>query len=69
MLVLELSTFAQIGNSLVHDGINDISHCYQARALEYEDYLDRKFDGTNNKTSTLDQIYVSSQSNNECYSL
>ena len=41
MLVLALSTFARIGNSLVHDGINNISHCYQARALEYEDYLDR----------------------------
>ena len=69
MLVLALSTFSQIGNSLVHDGINNISHCYQARVLGYEDYSDRIFDGTNNKTSTLAQIYLSSQSNNECYNV
>ena len=69
MLVLALSIFSQIGNSLVHDGINNVSHCYQARVLEYEDYLDRSFDGTNSKTSTLAQIYLSSQSNNECYNV
>ena len=41
MLVLALSTFSQIGNSIVHDGINNISHYYQARALEDDVYLDR----------------------------
>ena len=31
--------------------------------------MDRNVDGTNNKTSTLAQIYLSSQSLNECYNL
>ena len=45
------------------------SHCYQARVIEYEDYLERNFDGTNNSTSPLAQIYMTSKANNETYTL
>ena len=37
--------------------------------MVYGDYLERKFDGANNKTSPLAQIYLASQANNECYNL
>ena len=35
----------------------------------YDDYLDLNFDGTNNSTSILGQIYLSGKMNNEIYTL
>ena len=49
--------------------IETVSRCYQVRAVEYEDYLDRNFDGSNTSTSPLDQIYLTSKANNETYTL
>ena len=69
LMVLALSTFAQNPSSSTQQAVNNISHCYQSRVIEYEDFLDKNFDGSNNKTSPLAQIYMTSRENNECYSL
>ena len=45
------------------------TECFQTRAALYDDFLDRSFDGTNNQTSILSQIYYTSQANNEVYNL
>ena len=37
--------------------------------VEYGDYLERSFDGTNHKINPLAQIYMTSKANNECYNL
>ena len=37
--------------------------------IEYEDYLDRNFDGTRNSTHPLAQVYITSKANNEVYTL
>ena len=45
------------------------SHCHQDRGVEYENYLERKFDGSNNSTSQLEQICLNSKANNETCTL
>ena len=65
MTVMALSSFAQTSQFYVETAKNQKSHCYQARLVEYGDYLERKFDEINNSTSPLAQIYISSQANNE----
>ena len=44
-------------------------HCFQSRAISYDNYLDKNFDGIANKTSTLAQIYMAATSTNETYTL
>ena len=48
---------------------NFASNCLKTRMLRYHDYLERNYDGTSNHTSPLVQAYLSSQSNNEVYTL
>ena len=43
--------------------------CFQSRVIEYNDFLERNFDGSSNQTSPLAQISLSSQANNETYTL
>ena len=43
--------------------------CYQARVVKYNDFLETNFDGTSNNTSPFAQIYMTSQANNETYTL
>ena len=69
MIVMALSAFIQTSQSYVASATTQVSHCYQARAVKYGDYLERNFDGKNNNTSPLAQIYMTSQANNECYNL
>ena len=65
-LILAASAFISRG---IGDTANNISHCYQSRVIEYEDYLDNNFDGTRNSTNPLAQIYMTSKANNEVYTL
>ena len=44
-------------------------HCFQSRAISYDDYLDKNFDGISNKTSPLAQTYMAATSTNETYTL
>ena len=64
MVVMALSAFAQASQLYVETTTNQMSHCYHARAVEYGDYLERNFNRTNNSTSPLAQIYITSQANN-----
>ena len=43
MPVLALSLFVQTCSLSMHMSIDQMLHCYQARALEYEDGLERVF--------------------------
>ena len=45
------------------------AQCFQSRIIAYNDYLEQNFDGTSNQTSPMAQVYLSSQSNNETYTL
>ena len=45
------------------------AQCYQARAVEYNDFLETNFNGTSNNASPFAQIYMTSQANNETYLL
>jgi len=65
MLILAKSTFVLSAPSLVEYSAN----CFQSRLIRYNDFLDRNFDGTANKISSLAWIYLSSQSNNKTYTL
>ena len=43
--------------------------CFLSRKIEYNDFLDRNFDGSLNHTNPLAHIYLSTLSNNETYTL
>ena len=55
----------QAGAAVINIGVK----CYRARAVEYKDFLETNFDGTSNNTSPFAQIYMTSQVNNETYTL
>ena len=65
LLVMTLSTFCS--------GIKEaaiINHqCFQAQAVQYNDYLECCFDGTPNSLSPLAHIYQTSIANNEVFNL
>ena len=67
--VMALTIFKQPLLSLMHQSSSNISHCYQSRVIEYEDFLDRNCDGSNNRTSLLAHIYMTSHANNKVYNL
>ena len=62
LMVLALSSF-------VNYCPNKIASCYQSRKIEYEDFLERNFDGTHNSMSPLAQIYATTKTNNEVFTL
>ena len=69
LLILATSAFIHHGREQLEEFSKAAAHCYQSRVLEYEDYLDRNFDGTRNSTNPLAQIYLTSKANNEVYTL
>ena len=62
LMVLALSSF-------VSTCPQKLANCYQARKIAYADFLDANFDGSQNSTSPLAQIYSSTKSNNEVFTL
>ena len=46
-----------------------VTHCYQARVVAYDDFLERNFDGSANNLNPLAHVYMSIQANNETYTL
>ena len=62
LMVLALSSF-------VSACPQKLANCYQARKIAYADFLDANFDGSQNSTSPLAQIYSSTKSNNEVFTL
>ena len=70
MLILAAAAFiTQDCKETMSQAANTMSHCFQSRMIEYEDYLDRNFDGTRNSTNPLAQVYITSKANNEVYTL
>ena len=69
MLVLAASAFVSPAASIVHTAFDCLLHCCHNRSIEYEDFLDRNFDGERNITSPFVQVYLSSKSNNETYTI
>ena len=65
LMILALSAFT----STTTEMCNSIHQCYQARAVEYHDFLETNFDGSVNSLNPLAHIYLSTQSNNEVYNL
>ena len=65
LMVLALSAFAAIPTTATAYSTS----CFQSRVIGYNDFLETNFDGSANQTSPLAQIYLSSQSNNETYTL
>jgi hypothetical protein len=49
--------------------VETVTHCFQARVVAYNDYLNHNFDGTPNHLNPLAHIYASTLSNNETYTL
>ena len=65
LIVLAMSAFVTNSPSVTAFS----AKCFQSRVIEYNDFLERNFDGSSNQTSPLAQIYLSSQANNETYTL
>ena len=58
LMIMALSTFVQ-------SCPGTLGHCYQARKIAYNGFLDSNFDGTPNQFSPLAQIYATSKIDNE----
>ena len=65
LLVLAMSAITQTTNIVQ----NLSTKCFQTRIVHYQDFIQRNLDGTPNVLNPLAQAYLSSQSNNEVYSL
>ena len=68
-MILALTAFISPATTILGANIDTTCHCYQARAVEYNDFLETNFDGSVNQLNPLAQIYLTSQSNNEVYNL
>ena len=62
LMILALSTF-------VESCPQKLGSCYQSRMIEYSEFLDTNFDGSQNSKSPLAQIYNSTKINNEVFTL
>ena len=69
LLILTASVFITPAASILDTSSTHIATCFQTKAIEYKDYLSRNFDGTPNSTHPLAQIYLTSKSNNETYTI
>ena len=65
LLVLAMSAFV----SHIPPVTSYTTKCFQSRVIAYNDYLEQNFDGSSNQTSPMAQVYLSSQANNETYTL
>ena len=68
-IMLAVTVFVTQSYLAIDSITHTISNCYQSRIIEYEYYLDIKFDGTINYTHPLAQIYIATKANNETYIL
>ena len=64
MLIMALTAFTTTTTDMA---MASCAHCYQSRAIEYNDSLETNFDGSANQLNPLAQIYITTQSNNETY--
>jgi len=69
LIILVASAFISPVASILDAFSTSIATCFQTKAIEYEDYLSRNFDGTPNSTHPLAQIYLTSKSNNKTYTI
>ena len=69
LLVLAISAFITPSIPTTQALPDVITNYYQSRCIEYEDFLDRKFSGTRNSTHTFAQVYITSNANNETYTI
>ena len=65
LLVLALTAVEDISTNI----ISSSTRCFQQRQAEYQNFLDRNFDGSPNSSGTLAQIFISSKANNEVFTL
>ena len=61
-MVLALSSFVQ-------SYPQKLANYFQSRRIAYQDFLDTNFDGSQNSKSPLAQIYSSTKTNNEVFTL
>ena len=73
-MVLLLTAFSTLLTEALNIGAHTGSvaiyidvRCYQARVVEYNDFLETNFDGTSNNTSPFAQINMASKANNKTY--
>ena len=64
-MVMALTTFVRSTEAIANHTVKS----FQAKVTEYNDFLQNNFDGTTNYTSPMAQIYLSSKSNNEVFTL
>ena len=69
LLILAESVFVSPAASILDVSSTSIATCFHTKAIDYEDYLSRNFDGTLNSTHPLAQIYLTSKLNNETYTI
>ena len=69
LLILATSAFITPTAGLCSSATTCTASCFQSRAIAYEDFLERNFDGSSNTSNPLAQIYMTSQSNNENYTI
>ena len=62
---MALTTFVRSTEAIANHTVKS----FQAKVTEYNDFLQNNFDGTTNYTSPMAQIYLSSKSNNEVFTL
>ena len=65
MIVLGLTAITEFSTSLT----SEVAHCFLTSVAEYNSFLERNFDGSDNSPNPLAQIFLSSKANNEVYTL
>ena len=60
---------ARTASTVVSSLLDSAMHCFQARLMAYNHFLEQKFDRSRNQTSPLTQIYLASLSDNKVYTL
>ena len=69
LIIFAVSAFINLASSFIHHTSTQVSHCYQSRPIEYEDFLDRNLNGTSNTTHPFAQVYITPKANNETYTI
>ena len=64
-----LATVMLAASNLITTVPTAAATCFQARVVEYHDFLDRNFDGTSTNLNPLAHIYQSTMANNETYTM
>ena len=69
MCMMAFTALATHSSQTATLGFSALAQCYQAKQVEYQDYLKTNFDGTPNAMSSLPQIHTTFKSNNEVYNI